>query len=104
MNVDSALYVGNTTISQLTLTDRAGNPITDATVTLESLEDADGNSVSGLSVPLSMPHTAGGVYEGTIPATAGIVAGKIYSGVMKAVAGSQVGQWTETGPAQVRHA
>lgn len=72
----------------------SGDPINDATVTLEAAIDLDtGDPISGVgSLPLSMPYLAGsnGVYSAKIPDAAAVSEGQRVEYQIKAVKGTSV--------------
>lgn len=68
------------------LVDEAGAPVTTAVVELTELKDAAGNNVAGIGLPVAMPHTSGGNYQGALPAALAVTAGSIYKAKVRAVA------------------
>ena len=104
----STLYVGDNThvVEVADLRDNAGVVETAATVTMTALVDKQtGAPVTGVTLPLSMPHVAAGLYRATVPHGLSAVAGRTYLATIKAV-GSQSfrAQWTETLVAEIRRA
>jgi hypothetical protein len=104
----SALYVGDNThvVEVIDLQDHLGVVQIDATVQMTALVDAaTGAAVSGVTVPLSMPHVALGLYRAVLPHGLSITARRKYHATIKAV-GSQGfrAEWVEVLMAQVRHA
>lgn len=104
----STLYVGdNTHIVEVSdLRDNAGTVDTGASVTLTALvEKRTGTAVTGVALPLSMPHVADGLYQAILPHGLSVVAGRTYLATIKAT-GSQTfrAQWTETLIAEERRA
>lgn len=102
----SSLYVGDNThvVEVVDLQDSTGTVDTAATVQLTALVDArTGTTVSGVSLPLAMPHVSAGLYRATLPHGLGITAGRLYRATIKAE-GSQNfrAEWQETLIAQVR--
>lgn len=107
MTAHSTIFVGDNThiVEVADLQDNLGVVETAATVTMTAVVDADGVAVSGVTVPLSIPHIAAGTYRATLPHGGAFVAGRQYRATIKAV-GSQSfrAQWTETLVAKVRAA
>lgn len=90
MTAHSTLYVGNTMVLELdALATAAGTLQATATVTLESMVDEDGESVSGVSYPLTMAYAGAspidGRYTATLPDDLGVVAERWYTATIKAV-------------------
>jgi hypothetical protein len=97
VNKASAIYPGNNSILRLeNLVDREKNPVTIASVTLQSFLDATGDTPSGLSLPLTLQHTTEGNYEAALPNSIDLTPGNVYKAKVRAVAGSVTGEWTET--------
>lgn len=104
----SALYVGDNThlVEVVDLQDNAGAVQTTATVNLTALVDKlTGATVTGVTLPLSMPHVAAGLYRATLPHGLSAVAGRTYLATIKAV-GTQSfrAEWVETLIAKARAA
>jgi hypothetical protein len=104
----SALYVGDNThlVEVKDLKDNDGAVQTDATVQLTALVDKlTGDAVTGVTLPLSMPHVSAGLYRATLPHGLSVTAGQLYLATIKAI-GSQSfrAEWVETLVAQVRAA
>ncbi len=96
----STLYVGDNThvVEVVGLQDQDGVIETAANVQLTALVDAKtGTAVTGITLPLSMPHVAAGLYRATLAHGLSAVAGRLYIATIKAT-GSQSfrGEWTET--------
>lgn len=88
MPTQLSLYVGNSNVAQLALTDGITEAaITGATVSC-TLYDQDGAEVSGQVWPLTLTHVAAGVYRGTMDESIGIVAGRRYRLAVTAISGS----------------
>ena len=104
----SALYVGDNThlVEVKDLKDNDGVVQTDATVQLTALVDKlTGDAVTGVTLPLSMPHVSSGLYRATLPHGLSATAGLLYLATIKAI-GSQSfrAEWVETLVAQARAA
>ena len=104
----SALYVGDNThiVEVVDLQDHLGNVQTDATVQMTALVDAlTGAAVSGVSLPLAIPHVAAGLYRATLAHGLVLTARRKYNATIKAI-GSQGfrAEWQEVLLAQVRRA
>lgn len=104
----SSLYVGDNThvVEVSDLQDSTGTVDTLATVQMTALVDKrTGTTVTGVTLPIAMPHIAAGLYRATVPHGLSVVAGRTYLATIKAV-GSQSfrAQWTETLIAEVRRA
>lgn len=102
----STLYVGDNThvVEVVGLQDQDGVVETAATVQLTALIDAKtGEAVTGVVLPLSMPHVSAGLYRATLPHGLSAVAGRKYVATIKAT-GSQSfrAQWTESLVAKTR--
>jgi len=78
------------------LVDETGAEVTDATVELIELKDADGNDVAGISLPVPMPHISAGSYHGALPASIVSTAGSLYKAKVRAVANGATAPFTET--------
>lgn len=103
----STMYLSNShTIRVDLLRDEDGSYINDATVTLESFVDKNGDAVSGVTVPLTMSYVAAsnGRYEGALAASLSLSAERWYTATVKAVSGSTQGQWAERVRATTRRA
>lgn len=88
----STYPVGNTVVLKLSgLRNRAGSYQNAATVTLLSLVDRRGQSVSGITYPLTLSYVAAsdGDYEAEISYDAGVVANNIYKGRIRAESGGK---------------
>jgi hypothetical protein len=108
MSSHSTLYVGDNThvLELVDLQDNEGAVQTDATVQLTALVDAQtGAAVTGVTLPLSMPHVSGGLYRAILPHGLSVRAGHIYSATIKAL-GTQSfrAEWVERLLAQERAA
>lgn len=114
MTTHSSLYVGDNTHviealgpnGQGGLQDHLGVVQTDATVTMTALVDKrTGATVTGVTLPLAIPHVAAGLYRATIAHGLSIVVGRTYLATIKAI-GSQGfrAEWVETLIAEVRRA
>lgn len=103
----STLYVGDNThlVEVVDLKDHADAVQTDATVQMTALVDSEGTTVTGVTLPLAMPHVAAGLYRATVPHGLSVVVGAIYRATIKAV-GSQGfrAEWTERLVAKTRAA
>lgn len=62
-----------------------GDPITDATVTLETLVNCDGETPDGITLPLAMTHTGSGDYAAEIPSELDVYVGETLFATIKAV-------------------
>lgn len=113
MTTHSIFYVGdNTHFIEVRgpngvggLQDQDGNLQIDASVNLTALvEKRSGNTVAGVSLPLPVPHVAGGVYRAALNGLS-IVAGRTYLATVDVI-GSQgfEAEWQETVIAKVRRA
>lgn len=104
----STLYVNDNThvVELVDLTDHLGSVQTNATVEMTSLVDrSTGAVVTGVTVPLSMPHIAAGLYRATLPHGLSVQAGRAYIATVKAVGAQGFrGEWRETLIAEVRRA
>lgn len=107
MTTHSTIYVGDNThvLEVAELQDNLGVAETAATVTVTAVLDSTGAAVSGVTVPITLPHIAAGTYRATLPHGGAFLAGRLYSVTFKAV-GSQSfrAQWTETLVAKERAA
>lgn len=98
MAVFSTLWIDNDMILRLTLKDHNAVFINDATVTLHTLEDTVGNTVSGITTPLAMSYIAAsnGRYEATVPKEVVVVVGTRYDATIRAVTpGGTDAEWVE---------
>lgn len=77
MSQAAKYYEQSSNYLDVTLTNRQGNAITDAVVTVK-IVDEYGNDVTGVSWPATMDHDGGGVYSVIIPGAAGMYRGKQY--------------------------
>lgn len=68
------------------LVDEDNVPVTTAIVELIELKDAAGADVTGLTLPIPMPHTSDGDYLGALPDSIVVSAGSIYKAKVRAVA------------------
>lgn len=77
--------------------------INSATVTL-TIQDSDGNNVSGISWPLTMAFVSGsdGIYRVVVDKAIGVVEGSSYRARITVVSGSLDGLWVIELAAQVR--
>lgn len=103
---DSVVHIGDNShvVEVEDLKDLDGTVQTDATVTLTALtEKVSGDTVSNVTLPLTLTHVSSGLYRGVVPYNAGFEEGKFYDATIKAV-GSQGyrAQWTETLKAKKR--
>lgn len=65
----SVWYINTTMLLRLdALVDQDGDPVTAATVEMTKCVDCDGNTPDGLSLPLTLSHTADGTYEAELDA------------------------------------
>jgi hypothetical protein len=88
MSRHSIYYVGNSMLARLDgLRDNAGDYQSDATVTIESITDADGVEVEGASFPLSMGYVSDtdGRYEAALPDDLEVTDGAWYDATIKAI-------------------
>ncbi len=91
--------VGNSVVLKLTgLQNRAGSYQNAATVQLLSLVDARGQSVSGITYPLTLSYVAAsnGDYEADISYEAGVRKNHRYKGRIRATSGSLRFETVET--------
>lgn len=107
MTTHSNIYVGDNThvVEVVDLQDNEGTVDTAATVQMTSVVDSTGVAVSGVTVPLAMPHIAAGLYRATLPPGGAFVAGRKYRAKFNAV-GSQGfrAEWVESLVAKTRAA
>lgn len=101
----SQLFIATDSVIELKdLVDQDDAPVTDATVEMTALTDADGDAVSGVSLPLAMPHSSGGTYHGALPAGLAVVAGTVYKATVTAVSSGRTATFVETLVARYRAA
>jgi len=107
VSTHSGIYVGANThvVEVVGLQDDLGVVQVDATVQMTAVVDRNGVAVSGVTVPLSMPHVAAGLYRAILPHGGQFVAGQTYKATLTAV-GSQSfrAEWVESLVAKVRAA
>lgn len=98
MSTQSLWPVNNTVVLKLSgLRNRAGTYQNSATVTLISLTDATGNSVTGITYPLALDYVtaSSGDYEVEIGPSVGVVKDTRYRGTVRAVVGQRQYQSVE---------
>jgi hypothetical protein len=101
----STIFVDdNTHVLELVgLVDNLGAVQTDATVKVTAVVDQNGLAVTGVTVPITLPHIGSGLYRAILPAGGSFHAGRRYNATFSAI-GTQGyhGQWEETVVAQTR--
>lgn len=97
MAVTLSLWTGNDNLIILDqLKDEStGSFVNNATVTVESITDSSGNTISGVTFPISMSYVTGsnGKYQGILEETASLTDYTRYTVTIKAVQGASVGLW-----------
>ena len=74
-----SLYVGNSNILELTLTDGLTEAAITSGTVVATLLDKDGVEVSGDTWPKTLSHAGSGVYRATIDESIAIMAGRRYT-------------------------
>jgi len=93
----SVLYTGTDMILSLAgLVDDAGDPITNATVELTELEDCDGVTPDGITLPLALNHVDAGTYEGQIEDSIEVTVGQVFTGKIEVTSTAGDSSWYET--------
>ena len=90
-------YVNSTMIIRLNdLVDQDGDPVETATVEMTECVDCDGNTPSGLSLPVTLTHDSEGTYEATLDDEIEIEAGETLYAKIVATAGATTREFNTT--------
>lgn len=80
--MSEVIYQGSDTLLRATIVDIDGEPVTDAAVSLETLQDCDsGEAPAGITLPLTLDHVADGVYTAQVDAALEVDVGQVLDGV-----------------------
>lgn len=97
------LYVGNSSVCELTGLKNSVTGVADTGATVNVTLYSGDTEVTGQTWPASMAHVADGTYRVTLNHDISIQAGYTYTAVITATgSGSEVGRWELTGQAQTR--
>ena len=98
------IYLGNDTVIELSDVKNTTTQVIDTGAAVAvTLEDMQGDEVTGQTWPLAMPHVAAGLYRATISASIGIEANAQYRAIVTATGtDNEVGLWEYGVIAQIR--